>query len=280
MLLLVDLDGVVYRGRAAVPGVPALLAARVARGDEVVYVTNNAYRHRDEYLARLGELGAPVSRDRIVTSASATAHHLAHGDPPARRVLVLGGEGLCRELREVGLEARRAEELVAAAAPGEDPLPLAGEPDVVVVGLDPALTYRSLALAADAIRAGARFVATNRDGSYPAEHGLRPGAGAIVAAVEATTGVVPLAIGKPSPLLLREAARAVGGDVARAVMIGDGIRTDMAAARAAGCRSVLMLTGVTSRAEADAIPAGERPTAVAADSAELGAALDRLAAAR
>jgi HAD superfamily hydrolase (TIGR01450 family) len=291
MLLLVDLDGVVYRGREPVPGVAAVLADRVARGDEVVYVTNNSMHYRADYVTRLEGMGAPVAVDRIVSSARATALYLAEQVPPARRVLVLGGPGLRRELQDVGLtvvDAREAAELLAerisetrrVGGPPIDPYELAGRPDTVVVGLDPNLTYRTLAFAADAIRAGARFVATNRDPVYPSEHGLRPGAGAIVAAVEATTGVTPVSIGKPAPFLLEEAARAVGGRAADAVMIGDGLLTDLAAAHAVGARSVLMLTGVTSRAQLDALPASQRPDAVAADAAELAQAVARLAAGR
>jgi 4-nitrophenyl phosphatase len=120
-------------------------------------------------------------------------------------------------------------------------------------------------------------VATNRDPVYPTERGLRPGAGSIVAAIEATTGIVPISIGKPEPLLLEEAARAVGREAREAVMIGDSLTTDLAAARAVGARSVVMLTGIARPADIDALPADERPTAVAADAAALAAALDRLA---
>jgi HAD superfamily hydrolase (TIGR01450 family) len=147
----------------------------------------------------------------------------------------------------------------------------------VVVGLDPQLTYLRLAVAADCIRAGARFIATNRDPVYPTERGLRPGAGSIVAAVEATTGIIPVSIGKPAPYLLEEAARAVGREATEAIMIGDGLGTDIAAAQVVGARSVLMLTGVTTQAQLDALPGDRRPTAVASDAAELAAALDRLA---
>jgi len=288
MLLLVDLDGVVYRGRRPVPGVAAVLAARVARGDDVVYVTNNSMHYRADYVARLATMGAPVAADRIVSSARATALYLAEVRPPVARVLVLGGAGLRRELEDVGLTTvdagSRAEELAALVAEARasggrapDPFEIAGRPDAVVVGLDPAMTYRALALAADAIRAGARFVATNRDPVYPTEHGLRPGAGSIVAAVETTTGVAPISIGKPAPLLLTMAAHAAGREPTDAVMVGDGLLTDLAAARAVGARSVLMLTGVTTRAELDALPADGRPDEVAADADELAAALDRLA---
>jgi ribonucleotide monophosphatase NagD (HAD superfamily) len=99
-----------------------------------------------------------------------------------------------------------------------------------------------------------------------------------VIAVETATGVTPISIGKPAPEILEEAARVVGGRASEAIMIGDGLDTDIAAARAVGARSVLMLTGVTSRARLDGLPASERPDEVAADAAGLAAALDRLAA--
>ena len=117
-------------------------------------------------------------------------------------------------------------------------------------------TTSGLTVANDCVRAGARFIATNRDPVYPTERAVRPGAGSIVAAIEAASGVTPISIGKPEPYLLEEAARAVGREPAEAVMIGDGLGTDIAAAVAVGARSILMLTGVTTRAEADARPAG------------------------
>jgi HAD superfamily hydrolase (TIGR01450 family) len=160
---------------------------------------------------------------------------------------------------------------------GIDGWSASGAPDAVVTGLDPNLTYLRLAAAADCVWAGARFIATNRDPIYPSERGLRPGAGAVAAALEATTGVTPLTIGKPAPHLLELAAEAVGRHASEAVMIGDGIGTDLAAARAVGARCVLMLTGVATREQVEALPADERPTAVAADAGELAVALDALA---
>jgi glycerol-1-phosphatase len=147
-----------------------------------------------------------------------------------------------------------------------------------VTGLDPALTYLRLAAAADCVRAGARSIATNRDPVYPTERGLRPGAGAIAAALEATTGVTPLSIGKPEPHLFESAAEAAGRKPVEAIVIGDAISTDLAGAKAIGARCVLMLTGITTRDEVEALPPEGRPDAIAADAAELAAALDRLAA--
>ena len=260
LLLLVDLDGVVYRGSDPVPGVAAVLAARAAAGDDVVYVTNNSMHYRADYVTRLAAMGAPVTPDRVISSSRATALHLREHEPGIRRVLAFGAGGLERELRDVGLDV-----VTTAAAATRmtqetiDGWTAAGAPDAVIVGLDPNLTYLRLTAAADCIRAGARFIATNRDPIYPTERGLRPGAGSIVASLEATTGHRPLSIGKPAPLLLEIAAEAVGRDPHEAVMIGDGIGTDLAAAIAVGARSVLMLTGVTTQAQVDALEAGARP---------------------
>jgi phosphoglycolate/pyridoxal phosphate phosphatase family enzyme len=280
VLLLVDLDGVVYRGADPVPGVAAVLADRAAKGDVVVYVTNNSMHYRADYVTRLSSMGAPVAADRIVSSARATALYLREEVPEVRRVLVVGAGGLERELRDVGLEVvTSAHAATRVAQEAIDGFEAAGRPDAVVVGLDPQLTYLRLSVAADAIRAGSRFIATNRDPVYPTERGLRPGAGSIVAAIEAASGVTPVSIGKPAPLLLEEAAKAGGGVAADTVMIGDSLVTDIAAAHVIGARSVFMLTGVTTREQLDALPLESRPTEVATDAGELAAALDRLASA-
>ena len=277
LLLLVDLDGVVYRGADPVPGVAAVLADRAARGDDVVYVTNNSMHYRADYVTRLAAMGAPITPETVVSSARATALHIQNHEPSIHKVLVLGASGLERELRDVGLDVVTAAHAATRMhQEGIDGYAAAGEPDAVVTGLDPNLTYLRLAAACDCIWAGARFIATNRDPVYPTERGRRPGAGTVAAAVEAATGTTPLVIGKPGPHLLELAAEAVGRDPREAVMIGDGLATDIAAARAVGARSILMLTGVTTRAALDALPSDERPTAVAAYATALATALDTL----
>ena len=283
MLLLVDLDGVVYRGAAPIPGVAAVLADRAARGDTVVYVTNNSMHYRADYVTRLASLGAPVTADRVVSSGRATALYLAGPvlDPPVRRVLAVGAGGLERECRDAGLDVvTAAHAATRQAQEGIDGWDAAGHPDAVVVGLDPQFSYQKLAVAVDCVHHGARFVATNRAPVYPTERGTRPGAGAIVAAVEAGAQVTPVSIGKPAPLLLEMAIRVAGLGRAEAVMIGDGIATDLAAAIGLGIPCILMLTGITTRAQAEALPVDQRPLAMAEDAAELAAALDRVAATR
>lgn len=280
MLLLVDLDGVVYRASEPVPGIGAVLTARVAAGDDVVYVTNNAMHYHGEYVPRLAGHGAPVTAERVVTSARGTALHLRAHEPQLQRVLVVGAGGLERELREAGFDVVTAGYAATRMAQeGIDGWAAAGAPDAVVVGLDPQLTYLRVAAAADCVRAGAMFVATNRDPMYPVERGYRPGAGSVVAAIEVAAQRAPaITIGKPERHLLVAAAQVVGANVRQAVMIGDALYSDIAAARNVGCRSVLMLTGVTSRSAADALPPAERPTAIAADADELATVLAQLAA--
>ena len=267
MLLLVDLDGVVYRGADPVPGVATVLGERVAAGDVVLYCTNNSSRHRSEYLAQLEALGAPVRPEWIFTSARATALLLREADPPVRLAMVIGGVGLVRELRDAAIRT---------VPP--TPRGLAAGPDVVVAGIDRRLSYGRLAVASQAIREGARFIVTNRDPVFPVPEGLLPGAGSIVAALEVASRRGPdLVVGKPEPVLFEAAVRSVGARPADAVVVGDGALTDIPAAARLGARSVLMLTGVTSRAEAAALPPGHRPTLVAEDAAGLRRALDRLA---
>jgi 4-nitrophenyl phosphatase len=158
LLLLVDLDGVVYRGADPVPGVAAVLADRAARGDDIVYVTNNSMHYRADYVSRLTAMGCPISADRVVSSARATALHLATHETGIRRVLVVGAGGLERELRDVGLDVVTAAHAATRMhQEGVDGWTAAGSPDAVVTGLDPALTYLRLAAAADCVRAGARL---------------------------------------------------------------------------------------------------------------------------
>jgi len=234
--------------------------------------------YRADYVTRLSDLGAPVSADRIVSAPRATALYLVEREPAVRRVLTVGAGGLDRELRDVGLDVvtsgYAAERM---AKEGLDGVGAAGRPDAVVAGVDPQLTYLRIAAAADCVRAGARFIATNRDPTYPTERWIRPGAGSVIAAIEVASGVPPVVIGKPEPLLMEEAAHAAGRDAREAIVIGDGILTDLAAAQRVGARCVLMLTGVSTREAAEALPAAERPLAMAADAAELEQVLAGLA---
>lgn len=268
VLLLVDLDGVVYRGRSPVPGVAAVLRGRAAAGDQIIYVTNNSSRHRQEYRAQLAEFDVPLGDDSIVSAARATAVLLADRRPRPRVCMVLGGRGLERELRDVGLR------VVTPSDRG-----LAARPDVVVVGVDFRLTHNRLSIAADGIRHGALYVATNRDPVYPAaDDRLLAGAGSIIAAVSTAARRQPdIVVGKPERPLFEAAAEIAGQRVEDAIVIGDNVVSDICGARAVGARSILMLTGVTTPEMAARLPDHERPTAIAADAIELKRQLEEMA---
>lgn len=246
----------------------ALLTQRESVGDIIVYVTNNSRWHRSEYLERLRGMGAPAREDRILSSARGTALAVAARVEPPRRTMVLGGPGLERELHDAGLRT------VAPTPEG-----LAAAPDAVVAGVDFDLDYQRLSVAASAVRAGAFFAATNRDPVFPVADGLMAGAGAIVAALVVAAGREPdLVIGKPQPGLMLEAARVAGIPAAEAVVIGDGLGTDVLGAHAVGARSVLMLTGVSTREMSEALPVHQRPTFIASDAAALADILAGLVA--
>jgi len=268
MLLLVDLDGVVYRGAEAIPGMPELLTQREAAGDIIVYVTNNSHWHRTEYQARLAGMGAPAALERILTSARGTALALAAKLPPPRLTMVFGGAGLRRELEDVGLAT------VTCSYEG-----LAQGPDAVVCGVDFELSFERLSAASAAVRDGAWFAVTNRDPIFPMPDGLKAGAGAMVAGIITASSREPdVIIGKPEPGLMREAAAIADVSVEEAVVIGDGLLTDIAAANAVGARSVLVLTGVSTAEQAHALPPEQQPTVIAEGPGDLNEVLDRLAA--
>ena len=196
-----------------------------------------------------------------MSSSRATALYVREHMPEIHRVLTVGERGLERELDDVGLEVvTAATAATRAEADRIDGYEAAGRPDAVIVGVDPGIDYMRLAAAADCIRGGARFIATNRDPTYPdrdAACGRVPGPSSRRSRWQ-PGGEPEISIGKPEPMLLLEAASAVGARAADGVMIGDGIVTDLAAAQAVGARCILMLTGVTTRAAVDALPA-ERP---------------------
>ena len=261
-LVIFDLDGVVYRGLEPIAGAAALVSALRAAGRAVRFATNNSMATRKAYAERLAGQGIAAVPGEIVTSTSATISHLQAHEPQLRRVLAVGAGGMLSELREAGYEATYAGD---AAGPEWNGAPLDKVYDAVVVGLDPDVTYRVLGIAAAAIRAGARFVATNADLRYPTPGGLMPGAGAIVAALQATTGQRPLVIGKPEPAMFQAILEADGVAPAEALVIGDNPDADVPAARRAGIPVILVLTGVTDAAAAATLDGERSPDWVAAD---------------
>jgi 4-nitrophenyl phosphatase len=251
--VVTDMDGVLYRGDTPLPGVIETLNTLHARGIKVAYLTNNASRHREELVAKMVQLGVPCTIDQMWGSAYTTARYLAQ-EAPGARVFVVGTASLSRELQEAGLT------VVSTHAGATH----------VVAGLDWGLTYEKLRQAHYAICNGATFIATNLDATYPdTVSTTTPGGGAIVAVLRTSTGVEPLVMGKPQTLGIAQIAASWGVGPQEMVAVGDRLDTDIAAAKAFGCLAVLVLTGISSRAEAEQADGMQRPDVVLHDLTEL-----------
>lgn len=262
-LVIVDLDGVVYRGSQAVPGAAELVAQLQEAGITVRYATNNSMATREAYVARLAGHGIEATADQIVTSTSATIAFLRRQMPDVEHVLGAGSPALDSELRLAGYRETSA---AALAQPGYQGEALPERFDAVVVGLDQHSDYLRVAVAATAVREGARFIATNADLRYPTERGFLPGAGAEVAAIRAAAGdVEPLVIGKPGTAMFTGILAEAGVDAEEAVVVGDNPDSDILAARRAGIFAVLVLTGVADAASARDLDGERRPDVVVAD---------------
>lgn len=269
-LVILDLDGVVYRGTQPVEGAADLAGSLRDSGVLVRFATNNSMVARAGYAERLAEMGVACTVDEIVTSASATAEHLRRHEAGVGRVMTVGAAGMLEELRAAGYTAVAAADAVPAAYQGER---LAASFDAVVVGLDPAFDYRRLAAAVAAVNAGALLIATNADRRYPTPFGFTPGAGAMVGAIAAATGVEPRLIGKPEPGMFTAILEAAGVEASDAVVIGDNPDADMVAANRAGLASILVLTGVAGPEDVERLRGEQCPTAVAAGPAEVASLL-------
>ena len=246
---LLDLDGVVYRGDEAVPGAVQAVAAARAAGMRLAFVTNNAARPPAAVAAHLARVGIPAGEAEVVTAAQAAATLLTTLVPAGARVLVTGGEGLRAAVADAGL---------AVVVSADD------DPDAVVQGYAPGLTYADLAEAALAVRRGAVWVASNLDATIPTARGELPGNGSLVALVAHATGRRPdAAAGKPERALHDEAVRRTGAR--RPLVVGDRLDTDVEGANRAGCDSLLVLTGVAGEAALLAAPPERRPTYVGPD---------------
>jgi 4-nitrophenyl phosphatase len=270
-LVIFDLDGVIYRGDTPISGARELVAWLHERDVPVRIATNNSMVARAGYVERLGRMGITTSVDEIVTSTSATVEHLRRHAPEIASVLAIGAEGMRAELTDAGLDVAMAGDVAGSGHAGG---PLDRRFDAVIVGLDPQIDYARLAVAATAVAAGARLIATNADVRYPTAAGFLPGAGAIVAALATTTGVTPEVIGKPSPAMFRAIIEAGGIPAAETVVIGDNPDADVVGARRAGCAAILVLTGVADAGTVANLRGEAVPHAVATDPEAVRALLE------
>ncbi len=247
-LALVDLDGVVYVGPNAVTGSVDAIAQSHSFGLRTAFVTNNAGRPASQVADHLRSLGIDVQDEDVVTSAMAAADLLAHRLPAGSAIGIVGGVGVTASVKAAGLRA------VAPSSP---------EAVAILMGFGPDISWRDLAEASYAVAAGALFVATNTDRTFPTPQGIAPGSGAFVAAVQEASGVTPLIAGKPEPTLYRNAIDRFQSK--NALVIGDRLDTDIAGAVNAGLTSLLVLSGICSPRQAVLASVGQRPDLIAAD---------------
>jgi phosphoglycolate/pyridoxal phosphate phosphatase family enzyme len=246
LILIFDLDGVIYRGESAVPGAIPTLNHLTTAGHRLFFLTNNSTRTRRDYADKLNRLGYPAAPEQVMTSAYATGQYLRRQGAAGKRVFLIGEHGLAEEMEAVGLTVLPEESSERA--------------DYVVVGLDRFLTFTRLQRAFEEVRGGATFIATNKDPTYPMEEGREiPGGGSMVAALEYAVGQAPVAIGKPEPYTLQEILALADGRPQDAVMVGDRLDTDIRVGRNLGLTTVLPLTGVTTRAHLRSVSPEERP---------------------
>jgi HAD superfamily hydrolase (TIGR01457 family) len=241
---LFDLDGVLYRDTEPVPFAAEAVVRLRAMTKRLAFVTNNSGRTPEAVAARLENVGISADVHEIETSALTTAELLA--DRGVVDAFVVGEEGILQALRAQGIA------IVDADAKGAE---------VVVVGWDRHADYAKLRTASLLVERGALLVATNADASFPASDGNWPGAGALLAAIETTTGVRAEVVGKPHPPILRAALERAGGG--RPLVVGDRLDTDIAGAEGLGWDSLLVLTGISTRE--DIAASSITPTFVAED---------------
>ncbi len=245
---MLDLDGVVYVGPAAVPGAVEAAASARKAGMRLAFLTNNASRTAAEVAAHLRELDIDVDDSDVVTAAQAVAHLVADAVPAGSAVLLIGGEGLRVPLEERGLRC------VSALDEG---------PVAVVQGFHPDVGWRSLAEASYAIESGLPWFASNTDMTIPTGRGIAPGNGSLVQAIRHATGATPTVAGKPERALFDETLERMAAD--RPLMVGDRLDTDIDGAIGAGIDSLAVLTGVNSLSDVAALDSGRRPTFVGPD---------------
>lgn len=235
----IDLDGTMYHGSTMIEGAGALISTLQQLRIPYQFVTNNSSRTPEEVADMLNGLGINAKCQDVLTSAQAAASYILK-KYPGRRVFIIGERGLEQALTDAGVPWTADVEAVWN-----------DEVDIVVQGIDRRLSYAKLETAAAAVRKGALSILTNPDLMLPSDRGFSPGAGSIGAAIQAASGVEPVVIGKPSRIIMDAALERLGCRAEEAIVIGDNMMTDMLAGQQAGCRTALVLTGITTPANYD-----------------------------
>ncbi len=248
--LIIDMDGVLWYGNKAAPGLVEFFQAIRELGLKFILATNNASSTPQQYVDKLAGMGVTVALEEVMTSAMATAMYLATQMTPSEtRVFVVGDEGAIQAMQGQGFVLTGLYEINGANSKGAD---------VVVCGKDHTISWDKLATATLNLRAGAKFVGTNADNTLPTELGLIHGNGAILAALQTASGVSPMIIGKPEPIMYQQVIAKLGANLDETIAIGDKLETDILGAIRTGIRSLMVLGGVST--EDDLAKSEYKPT--------------------
>ena len=248
---LIDMDGVIYRGSELIPGARQFIGKLLDEDVPFLFLTNNSQRSRRDVATKLNRMGIPIQEKHVFTCAMATARFLAR-QLPNGTAFVIGESGLTEAIHSIGY------------------IMTDHDPDYVVLGETHGYNIQQITHAIRLIGNGARFIATNPDPSGPSDAGMVPACGAMAALIEKATGVTPLFVGKPNPLMMRLALNHLGVHSEETVMIGDRMDTDIVAGVSSGMNTILVLTGVTVRAAVERFP--YQPTEIYESIAEVAAA--------
>ncbi|MCC6606904.1 MAG: HAD-IIA family hydrolase [Anaerolineae bacterium] len=261
--LILDMDGVLWRGNEPMPGLADFFDTLRQHGIGFVMATNNASKTPQQYVAKLAQFGVSVSEAQIFTSAEATGDYLQRIYEPGVKAFVVGDVGLVTAVQSRHFQLLSVDEVMG------------GETAVfVVAGFNPHATYPQLAAGALLIHKGADFVGTNPDLTFPSEYGPLPGAGSFLAFLQAATGVQPVVIGKPGPLIFQMAMEKLGGTPQNTAMVGDRLETDIAGGKAAGIQTILVLSGI-SQLDDVAQANGLKPDHIFADIQEIAVMISK-----
>ena len=229
---LIDIDGVIYHGHQLIPGAERFINELITADVPFLFLTNNSQRTRRDVATKLNRLGIEAEEKHVFTCAMATARYLAQQKPNGT-AYVIGEGGLLTALHNNGYSI------------------VDRDPDYVVVGEGRTLTFEMTEAALGMIRGGAKLIATNLDPNCPTPTGMRPGCGAVVALLEAASGMKAFSVGKPSPIMMRGARKELGLRAEQTIVIGDTMETDIVGGVQLGYRTVLVLTGSTNRGDVD-----------------------------
>ncbi len=235
--LIIDMDGVVWRGDAPIGDLPATFNRIRERGLKFIFATNNSTRTAKQYVDRLQTFGVEVELWQVVTSSQAAARAVAQKFRRGTKVLIIGEDGLRIPMEEEGFEIASMEN--------------APQSKVVVMGMDRGINFQKVSEATLLIRKGIPFYATNTDITFPTPRGEIPGAGAWISVITAATNVEPIVAGKPFPFLMDLSLEKLGTKKEETLVVGDRLETDIAAGQGVGCPTALVLSGVAKREQAE-----------------------------